>query len=349
MSMAIEAGEMKLDARRGLGRLLRQSGERVLARAALERAARDDDALTVLRIILGTGVHPAFPGLDDRLFVLAQSPNEIIAHAAASMLASAESTARRRASLDVLQQLCYSPHASVKHLAREAVCRWDAWSSIGDETDDKRPSIAARIQALENPEAFARELREQLARAQGKKRLNLLELALRCGVLHAIEKELIELASGDDVQAASKAALLLGRFRSVVAQRAVAAALNHAEPRIRASAIEGLPLRIQIEHSHVNQWMRDEAPRVRANATRRLLRVNPDSAEAFRQIDLMLHDPRPGHRRSGLWLALRTRNQRFIPILTTICMQDPDSEVAAQAERCLSSLHSISSGSGVAV
>jgi len=271
-----------------------------------------------------------------------------------------------RVRLRTLAEHRRSEHPGVRRLAREDYLRQTPWLPTSASS-----RLSARRWLETDAASFMTALTERLARAeQPAHAMNAIALARRLGLLHAVERELLDLArSCADGHVLATAVSALGEIRAPEALRIVEAALHHEDPRVRANALEarvrlaatGRDLMQSDEalHARLFELKDQDAHRVRAGAVRALLEggaagnaavvtdrlFEPKAAE---ELGRMLDDERPMHRVSGLWVAQRVlcgsgpaRLGAHWPELAervTGLASDADPGVRSRATRCAARL-----------
>ncbi len=295
---------------------------------SLARSWTDASGLVRLDAALGLGrLEPTRRG-DESLTDFTFDSREPVARAALASIVDSQTASRRAHHVPLYRKLTKSSHTSVRSMARAGL-RWsDPWQCTSHAGLTSAPISAA--QALEaDPEGFVRELRSRLGAVESGTRVSLFELAARVGVLERIEPDLIEAVTAEDDRIAAKVVLLLGQLQTSVARQAVLSALDHGDPRVRASAIESLS-RQSPTSTKLGGFLDDDTPRIRANAIHHLARTG----SAFDALADMLCDARPGHRISGLWVARRRREVRLASRVAELSQSDPAPMVRDRARGC---------------
>lgn len=251
-----------------------------------------------------------------------------VAAGALSVLADAETPARRRFHAPAVARLKRSPHPRVRAMAESAAAEFDPWA---EPIDTWSCPVAARMRLAEAPLEFLIELRRDYGRAGSAGKIMLLGLASRLGVLDRMESELLEAAVGADEMLASKAALLLGRLDSPDARAVLDGAVESGPPRVRANAFEALAM-ASPDDPRLRELTRDSVARLRANAVRHMLRTRTEDSGAQHALAEMLADPRPAHRLSALWVAERVPVFTLVARIADMTRSDPDPAVHARAK-----------------
>lgn len=254
----------------------------------------------------------------------------------------------RAASADLPRQLarwCNSRHISVAQLAERALAPigfqrlWSGWAGLSAE----RRLALGRVLIKIDPN-FHAALGARLSRADPAERVRALSIIAELGQGAFFEEELIRLTRGDRPRVVATAVRALGSTGSDQAVRATAAALDHADPRVRANAVEALSGPAQATHpdavavlGRVKRMTGDAANRPRANAIHAVLRlVGTDSeggAEARQALDRMLGDRRAAHRLSALWLVESEAMVDQAARVAEMVVGDADQRVQARAKR----------------
>lgn len=195
-----------------------------------------------------------------------------------------------------------SPHAWVRRVSDEEL----------DRLVPMRPSSpASRTQARRmynnDPAGFVRTVRDNLTNPVT--RCDALMLIRVMGIEHRFELDLISIVQDEqsDARARATAVMALGANTSNAAKYILSEALNDADDRIRANAVES----IRSSVDQILELKADPHHRVRASAIRRVIR-DADSSQttqarlAGHALLEMLHDNRSMHRLAGTWAAQRT-------------------------------------------
>ncbi|MHC4416642.1 MAG: HEAT repeat domain-containing protein [Planctomycetota bacterium] len=188
---------------------------------------------------------------------------------------------------------------------------------------------------------------EILDKGGRQERLAAVALVRRLQLSATLEAELITAAADADTQVASAAVAALADGGSNRRIAAVRVALAHQDARVRANAVEALARLDRRATSVPGVLTHSRNNRVRANAIRALRCEQP---EASRQgLRDMLADRDPLHRVSGVWVAGRTRDTRFLAQLRGLAARDQLPEVrtrAAAAARLLAHQEAAVNGAG---
>lgn len=207
--------------------------------------------------------------------------------------------------------LVRSPHAQVRRIAAEDT----AQSAL--LTADGMPSLRAIALAQRDRATLASELAAHLDTDDTETRVRTIRAACRLGVASALRHTLeAMLAEQDNIDArvAATAAAALGTVAEAAVLPAIAAALRHTDPRVRANSVESIervfdrvgpgPETELIDQ--LTEIKRTPEHRVRANAIRALERLRlADEDQTDADLAEMLTDLRPAHRLAGVWLAER--------------------------------------------
>lgn len=165
--------------------------------------------------------------------------------------------------------------------------------------------IASRRLARE-PESVVASIYEALGRESDQ--AGAILLTRKLGLASRFQDRMIELAMhAADAKVAATAVAALADCASHASMDATVGALGHADPRVRANAIETLGRRVRGGESlpaQVIELKHDGHHRVRANALRLELGLAP-AAAPLSELEGMLRDARPEHRWAGAWLASR--------------------------------------------
>ncbi|MHC4220448.1 MAG: HEAT repeat domain-containing protein, partial [Planctomycetota bacterium] len=211
-----------------------------------------------------------------------------------------------------LGRLERSPHRVIARRAgiiaagQSAKAFFERWLSLGQ--DAWRPAALALMRTQR--EALLAKLTSLLATGARDERLAAIAAARRLGVTGALEAELSRQTGSADVRVVSAAVAALGDGGSARRSIAIRKTLGHADPRVRANAVEAL-LRIDRRPgAHLDALASSRDNRLRANAVRGL--VVGLAAGAIRALRRMLLDDDPRHRVSAVWVARRSRARPVI-------------------------------------
>ncbi len=296
-------------------------------------AARLTDPSPVARLMAVRAIDrlPASPAADEALTDFALDSSPVVAGAAASAIVGARSPSRRAAQLQRLELLTRSPHHHVRRLASEALSDIDPWRTpaSGDQRW-WRPSGAGR-ELRARREALLTQARERLRQGHRQSRIDTLAIAQRLGMAQELVADLRQLIGDTDPYIAARSCILLGRVDADDAAPTLVLALAHADPRVRASAVESLS-RLRVELPQASHIWTDPSHRVRACAAASTARAHPRSAHT-RQILLdLIADADPVARAAGLWAIERTGFTPLLDHVNRLRTTDPDAGVRARAE-----------------
>lgn len=310
-------------ARRGIPRvlaLLPASGR--LADAALASLLTDPDAAVRHAAVRAATFIPSRPpALADFAF----DAHPRVARTAALALACRidRGLVRDSTPAHALAVLTRSPHRAIARLARDAA----APDALQDPASPLA-RLALRRELLTSPARALGRLAGALRGPEHPRAAAAASLARALGLGDLLADDLAEgarsrlsAASPAEARALSAIVSALGYSRCDASRRLLMGCAAHADPRVRANAIDALARRARLLHpgadapvaailaSHAG----DPAHRPRASAARALLAAAPwpfprpsstrDPGE--RALLGLLHDARPMHRLAGLWLAER--------------------------------------------
>lgn len=230
-------------------------------------------------------------------------------------------------------KLVGSPHASVRALAERELAPvgferlWRHW----DQMDASTQQMAGRA-VLKIDRRFQEQLAQKLGSAHANDRFKAVMLVRRLELAGDYEQRLIALVEDADPRVASSAAKALGMVEeSSEAVQRLGEALEHEDDRVRANAIESLESLGQAEQ--LNQRLRDltegAGNRTRATAIRALMKL--PVADAMPELTRMLHDERPEHRASALWVVQQTGVAAVARQVVEMARQDADREIRRRA------------------
>jgi HEAT repeat protein len=238
----------------------------------------------------------------------------------------------------LLLSLIQSPHARVaeiasNHLSSLAFMRvWEAWPRL-----DEQQRFAAGRALVKLDANFHRLVSERLAEPVRDIRLRALSMITVLNQGQLFEEPLIALARHPDHVVASAAVRALGTAESPAVQTVLEESLQHANNRVRANAIESLEKFNSQQHVHeLLELAQSDDGRPRANAIKALLALRPDDALAALQ--RMLHDPRPEHRISALWVVEQMLVMELSRPVAELCVSEKNAEVKKRASEVVHKL-----------
>jgi len=237
-------------------------------------------------------------------------------------------------------RLARSPHPSLRVLARSACTSSPAVTPEGPQPLWARAAAAKR--ALEaDREATLSQLRS--ATLVGS--IEAVRLAVRLGVVEAVELELLQLLVGgrqrqrrseaERTRLVATAASALGFLRTQASAAALQQLLGHPDARVRANALEALARRGAAEQT-LRRGLDDAAPRTRANACAALLERQPAAHGARETLRSMLAPQAPvEERRSALWAVERALLDDFAQEVASVAQGGAgDAGLRRRARRC---------------
>lgn len=276
-----------------------------------------------------------------------------------------------------------SEHAAVRNIATDLASALDPLSNSGQSR------LTARRLLQADPNALVSAVQEAVRRGPLDRRLTAIALARRLQIGARIELELLSIIHRsavhvDGVEAlsperrellhsAAAAVTLLAELSSPAAQHAVHRCLRHADPRVRANALDAMARVARRSGSIVGgagmlasamvEFKSDEHHRVRAAAVRAGVLAaiaggdQRPAENVSGDVAAMLTDGRAMHRISGLWLAERIAGmggapeqlgQTIASAVAEIVRSEPDIHVRTRArqtgERLMATMRSGWSG-----
>jgi len=223
-----------------------------------------------------------------------------------------------------------SPLAPVRFEAKRALEGDDAWAMI--EAGHSEGWRALRVRMANDPLRTLGELRGRVLEGEARSRTLAVMASRRLGVTGEIETELLGAARDDDPRVVASAVMALGDHDTAPARATVSSSLAHADPRVRANAVEAIARR-DPDEPVVRAWVDNEVPRSRGNAVRArvVLARDPRGREA---LERMLGDSARGHRLSGLWVAERAGAVGVSQRVAELARTESDPQVRGRAKRC---------------
>lgn len=277
----------------------------------------------------------------------------------------------------ILTALSRSPHGRVRAIASEALEAMSPWRRV----DATSATLLRRWHGADADAAMSA-LTVRITRGTARERVQAIALAARAGFADELSEVLVASArltaasmAGGELVAAT-AVRALARVRTSPAERAVDSAIAHADPRVRANAVEALSMRPRARRDTradavLVECKGDDAHRARANAVRAMLAGDAGMASgdggrwalatgeikprrvyepvAVEELERLLTDDRAEHRLAGVWLAERTLcvggADRLGPAfdgltrrVARLAKDDADERVRRRGVRCASRL-----------
>ncbi len=257
--------------------------------AALEPLlAHPDGVARLASVLLGSG---------ELRLDQSHDPSERVAWSAMLRLSVPEQGRVCCLDAEARQSLGRSPHASVRHLARRLPTRGDA-SPV---------SLVSWREALARRPA---EVVEHLGPPVSEGDPGAIALVCRLGLSDHMLGRLGELLGGGEPRSASQAARALGLARSPDAAALLASAAEHADPRVRANAIESAAARSRRWGGEPHPGNPDDPHhRPATTSIRADLLAGRTPAGAADRVHAMLSSDDPDRRAAGLWLTERSARE----------------------------------------
>ncbi|MCA9289560.1 MAG: hypothetical protein KDA25_00430, partial [Phycisphaerales bacterium] len=224
---------------------------------------------------------------------------------------------------DTLLRAARSTDAPLAALARHRLAR----RSIGRfmaVRDDLPPAAAAAAGAFHlehDRSAFVDAMRAALDGGPASGRRRAVALARRLRIVPDVALSLIRLTRENDPRLVSAAVAAMADATDESSLRLVALALDHAEPRVAANAVEAWAARRPREYGRIEPKCDSRVHRVRANAIRAVIQTGAGDGET--QLHRMLDDDDERHRVSGIWAASAARSVDMIAHLRFLVQRDP--------------------------
>ncbi len=270
---------------------------------------------------------PPLQAVRDALLHEARGEDVPCARLASHLLARLGATRRP----DVSRHLLQSPHAAVRETAARRLSRstftrlWAAW----DRMDGPQRFAAGRTLMRMDPR-FHDTLRRKLRLGDTPQRLRGLAIVadLNQGPLFA-DLCLRYARQGNDRLLASAVRALAGTTTQAGVSQ-IRQALSHDDPRVRANAAAAIRTTPRgFSAADLAPLLSDARSRPRADAIYTLLIRHWSDPHA--ELEAMLTDSRPDHRRSAAWLIGHARLAEYAARLAEIAVSDPDPMVRKQA------------------
>lgn len=207
-----------------------------------------------------------------------------------------------------------------------------SFSKVWNEYPRMPPAVqgtAARASAEMDP-AFAEELKAKLAHPQPGEIAQALKVLNTLPSVTPFRGQIIALCGHPDTRIAAIAVKLIGKLADPKLKDLLEAAAQHADPRVRANAIESM------EELHVTQTSRQVLAmlnsrfnRERANAIKAISAYDFNTAREC--LVRMLADPNPLHRVSALWVVEQLQLPALFRQVATAGRRDPNARVRKRA------------------
>jgi len=321
----------RLSAESKIGACVWSDGMRLRAadRASLlTSVALGDDRRAALAAIRRLAALPRpDAGARNGLFQATNVADDRLAELATSSLIDDRSPAART----WMRGLDQSAHPGVRRMANESNRRTDPWASIA--ADDPYLDAHAALRTLQRErEPFITRLRELIRKGEAPARIRAMRLAWRLGVDSDVELELLKALYDQDSRVVASSVMSLRRLPTSAARSALVACLDHADDRVAANAVEAIAWR-EPDHHRVRMAADNKNARARANALRARI-VCGSGRAAAEQLHGMLHDERPSHRLSALWVAQRTGQSALARDIAILLDREDDERVRERGRRC---------------
>ena len=196
-----------------------------------------------------------------------------------------------------------------------------------------RLAVAARLLPTERLALIDR-LQPAITSRDDESALSAITLVRRLGLVVPMEAVLCQVARAGRARVASAATLALGAGQTDASMEVLDEALTHADPRTQANAVEAIGRRLGPDDApRLAAFVEVKPNRTRANAVR--ARLDWCEAAANAELVRMLQDPRPEHRRSGIWVARRTRASATAECLHQLSLDDAEPDIRTRAEAAI--------------
>lgn len=294
----------------------------------------DDDPGVRMRAVRGLAAGAPTQASDRALLEFALDPSEPVARAAAGVLCRASGQRRKESAADALRTLTRSPEPSVRARAVHAL---EALGFSHDAAGRRmwHGPIAARRALRSDRAGVVAELCAQMASKSSDAALEAIRIIDRIGVARECRDALVRALDAADARISASAVRALAGCDDAASRAVLVRALGHGDARVRANALEELHRRSTAPSTPAARaFVEDPVPRIRANAVHAMLRRSPADQSARDALSAMLADPRPAHRRSGLWVVERITLLSMAPTVAELVRREPDPAVRTRALRC---------------
>ncbi|MGB7158746.1 MAG: HEAT repeat domain-containing protein, partial [Tepidisphaeraceae bacterium] len=203
---------------------------------------------------------------------------------------------------NILLQLMTTAPDSVRRVVSRSIGQvgFDHFWMRFDRLDRTTRKSAGRAMLKLLPDAVQR-LGRRLSNGPIEQRLKAMQVAADLDLGEGLRPHLLPLCQHPHAKVRSKAVAILSEMPSVPSQVVLEKALNDADPRVRANAIEVLEAKRQDEYVPllVERARSSSHNRERANAIKAMSRMKVSTAA--QQLLHMLRDERAEHKISALW------------------------------------------------
>ncbi len=227
--------------------------------------------------------------------------------------------------------LLMSPHASVRRLVSRMVTP-DRFAHLWKHYETLPPAVqvttARKISSDDND--FEPQLKNKLSHGSPAEIIQALRMVGTLSSLSPYRDQIIALCGHPDIKIAGTAVILTGRLNDPRLHDLLEAAAKHADPRVRANAIEAMEqLHIASQSQQIALMLNSRFNRERANAIKAICSFNFDQARSC--LLKMLQDPNPMHRMSAMWVVNQIGILEIFRQVSTIARRDPNQHVRARA------------------
>jgi len=238
-----------------------------------------------------------------------------------------------------LSRLRRSAHEPIARLTRAVAARHNV-NVLCDQLhalNHGQRLAAARMLLGHQRDAFVRMAKDVLQRDEPSKQLIVSSMIAHLGLVDDCVDEITALIDSDCARVAATSVQALARSRSAGRHEILVRALQHADARVRANAIEALETIGEGLDDVLLKPLADSSDnRVRANALGAGIgssaTTSPDAIDGLRS---MLTDVKPLHRISALWQVKHRRLTACQPIVETLANDDDRHEIRVRAKRAL--------------
>jgi HEAT repeat protein len=239
---------------------------------------------------------------------------------------------RSRESESALLPLMSDAPASVRRIVSRAIghSSFETFWTRFDLMDVPVRKNAGRALLKMLPDAVTR-LQRRLSSGDVEHRVKAMQIALELDLIPQLRSQLLPLCQHPHVRVRSKAVTLLGEIGIPAADVLIEKAVNDADARVRANAIEAMEQRGNGTKfvNVLSERARIGANRERANAIKAL--HNMKLGVAGPHLEEMLRDDRPEHRVSALWLLRRIGWWKLLAEVARVARDDGNLRVRRYA------------------
>lgn len=265
---------------------------------------------------------------------LMSDPDERVARSATRWMMSRKPTHWKSRVAPMLM----SPHASVRKLVSNIVTP-DRFAHLWKEYEKLPPAVQVSTarNISEDDNDFEPQLKNKLAHGTPADILQAMRIVATLPNLMPYRDQIITLCGHPDIKIAGTAVHMTGRLNDPRLRDLLEAAAKHADPRVRANAIEAMEqLSIAGQSQQLAMMLNSRFNRERANAIKAISNIHFNQARDC--LIRMLQDSNPMHRISAMWVVNQIGIMEIFKHVSSIARKDQNSHVRSRAMEILQRL-----------